>query len=235
MSWLTRPDQIALLRDKPVRNHQIAAVMTAAATTPPTAGGCCQRTAAPPHAITVSVVRANHPYDTFSKPMAWTVPAGLSPRDGSLSRATLQCVYLLECRVRRTVGGVAAGQNAMEARNFGISTDRACLEIEHVLYDAAVLRHTITVDFSGQPCVIRHVPTPEELARPEEPALPPALPADRRIEPARTVGAGRALSCTGSPCGHPAPSSGAGFCTWLRAVIRARLVSSRCCRMPWRS
>ncbi|WP_406349276.1 hypothetical protein OHA44_37045 [Streptomyces sp. NBC_00144] len=75
--------------------------------------------------------------------------------------------------MRRTVGGVATGQNDMEVRNFGISTDRARLEIEHVFYDADVLRHTITVDFSGQPCVTRQVPTPEELARPEEPALPP--------------------------------------------------------------
>ncbi|MFC9931712.1 hypothetical protein [Streptomyces sp. NPDC127190] len=54
-----------------------------------------------------------------------------------------------------------------------------CLEIEHVVYDADddVLRHTITVDFSGQPYVTRHVPTPDKLARRE---LPDA-PADRRI------------------------------------------------------
>ncbi|MFF3488759.1 hypothetical protein ACFYXC_36635 [Streptomyces sp. NPDC002701] len=59
--------------------------------------------------------------------------------------------------------------NAQEARDFGISTDRVCLQTEHVFCDADddVLRHTITVDYSGQPHVTRHVPTAEELVRRE--------------------------------------------------------------------
>ncbi|MFJ2915069.1 hypothetical protein ACIO8F_38035 [Streptomyces sp. NPDC087228] len=62
-------------------------------------------------------------------------------------------------------GSRARQMNDQEARDFGISTDRACLEIEHLFYD--ILRHTITVNLSGQPYVTRHVPTPEELARRE--------------------------------------------------------------------
>ncbi|MZF88244.1 hypothetical protein [Streptomyces sp. SID5643] len=71
--------------------------------------------------------------------------------------------------VRMVTGSRARQVTEQEARDFGISTDRVCLEIEHVFYDADddVLRHTITVDFSGQPYVTRHVPTPEELARRE--------------------------------------------------------------------
>ncbi|MFJ4865946.1 hypothetical protein [Streptomyces sp. NPDC088748] len=68
----------------------------------------------------------------------------------------------------RVITGTRARQvNDQEARDFGISTDRACLEIEQIFYDADadVLRHTITVDYSGQPHVTRYVPTPEELAR----------------------------------------------------------------------
>ncbi|WP_327687218.1 hypothetical protein [Streptomyces sp. NBC_00467] len=58
--------------------------------------------------------------------------------------------------------------NDQEARDFGISTDRVCLEIEHVFYDADdALRHTVTIDCSGHPYVTRHVPTPEKLVRRE--------------------------------------------------------------------
>ncbi|MEE1943090.1 hypothetical protein V1L54_27415 [Streptomyces sp. TRM 70361] len=70
----------------------------------------------------------------------------------------------------RVVTGTRARQvNEQEARDFGISTDRVCLEIEHVFYDVEddVLRQTVTVDYSGQPYVTRHVPAPEELARRE--------------------------------------------------------------------
>ncbi|WP_405392433.1 hypothetical protein OG596_34255 [Streptomyces sp. NBC_01102] len=70
----------------------------------------------------------------------------------------------------RMVSGTQARQvNDQEAHDFGISTDRLCLEIQHVFYDADddVLRHTVTVDYSGQPYITRHVPTPEELARHE--------------------------------------------------------------------
>lgn len=54
-----------------------------------------------------------------------------------------------------------------EATAFGISTD--FLEAERVFYDAGddVLRHTVTVDCSGQLYVTRRVPTSEELARRE--------------------------------------------------------------------
>ncbi|MFJ1958768.1 hypothetical protein ACIOGT_38140 [Streptomyces microflavus] len=68
----------------------------------------------------------------------------------------------------RVVTGTRARQvNDQEARDFGITTDRLCLEIQHVFYDAddGVLRHTVTVDYSGQPYVTRHVPPPQELAR----------------------------------------------------------------------
>lgn len=70
---------------------------------------------------------------------------------------------------RVVTGSRARKVNDQEAQDFGISTDRVCLEVEHVFYDADddVLRHTITVDYSGQPYVTRHVPTPEELARRE--------------------------------------------------------------------
>ncbi|MFE9334823.1 hypothetical protein [Streptomyces sp. NPDC006925] len=68
--------------------------------------------------------------------------------------------------VRMVTGTRARLVNDQEARDFGISTDRACLEIEQIFYDADddVLRHTVTVDYSGQSHVIRYVPTPEELA-----------------------------------------------------------------------
>ncbi|MFC5657688.1 hypothetical protein [Streptomyces nogalater] len=71
--------------------------------------------------------------------------------------------------VRMVTGTRARQVNDQEARDFGISTDRACLEIEQIFYDADddVLRHTITVDYSGQPYVTWHVPTAEELARRE--------------------------------------------------------------------
>ncbi|MEK8141637.1 hypothetical protein NKH18_00625 [Streptomyces sp. M10(2022)] len=71
--------------------------------------------------------------------------------------------------VRVITGSQARQVNDQEARDFGISTDRVCLEIEHIFYDADddVLRHTVTVDYSGQPYVTRHVPTLEELARRE--------------------------------------------------------------------
>ncbi|WP_111340011.1 UTRA domain-containing protein [Streptomyces sp. AC1-42W] len=71
--------------------------------------------------------------------------------------------------VRMVTGTRARRVNEQEAHDFGISTDRACLEIEQIFYDADddVLRHTITVDYSGQPHVTRHVPTAEELARRE--------------------------------------------------------------------
>ncbi|MFF2721289.1 hypothetical protein [Streptomyces sp. NPDC058011] len=62
-------------------------------------------------------------------------------------------------------GTQARQVNDQEAHDFGISTDRVGLEIQHVFYDADdVLRHTVTVDCSAQPYVTRHVPTPEELA-----------------------------------------------------------------------
>ncbi|MEU8672727.1 hypothetical protein AB0C71_38205 [Streptomyces anulatus] len=72
--------------------------------------------------------------------------------------------------VVRVVTGTQARQvNDQEAHHFGISTDRLCLEIQHIFYDADddVLRHMVTVDYSAQPYVTRHVPTPEELARHE--------------------------------------------------------------------
>uniref|UniRef100_UPI002F917E44 hypothetical protein n=1 Tax=Streptomyces sp. NBC_01562 TaxID=2975879 RepID=UPI002F917E44 len=71
--------------------------------------------------------------------------------------------------VRVFTGTTARQVNDQEARDFGISTERICLEIEHVFYDADddVLRHTITVDYSGHPYVTRYQPTPEDLARRE--------------------------------------------------------------------
>jgi hypothetical protein len=71
--------------------------------------------------------------------------------------------------VRVVTGTTVRAVNAREAADFGISTDRACLVIEHIFYDAEddVLRHTVTADFSGHPYVTRHVPTPEELAQRE--------------------------------------------------------------------
>ncbi|MFG2221033.1 MULTISPECIES: hypothetical protein [unclassified Streptomyces] len=50
--------------------------------------------------------------------------------------------------------------------DFGISTDRTCLEIQNIFYDADddVLRHTVTVDYSGRPYVTRYEPTLEEMA-----------------------------------------------------------------------
>ncbi|MGW1658432.1 hypothetical protein [Streptomyces atratus] len=73
--------------------------------------------------------------------------------------------------VRMVTGSRARQVNDQEAHDFGISTDRVCLEIEHIFYDADddddVLRHTVTVDYSGHSYVTRHRPTPEELARRE--------------------------------------------------------------------
>lgn len=90
-------------------------------------------------------------------------------------------------RPARMVTGTQARQvNSQEAHDFGISTDRVCLEIEHIFFDAAddVLRHTITVDYSGQPYVTRHVPTRRDscasssrpVARRGRPCLSPAKP-----------------------------------------------------------
>ncbi|MFD7102796.1 hypothetical protein [Streptomyces celluloflavus] len=56
----------------------------------------------------------------------------------------------------RVVTGTRARQvNDQEAQDFGISTERARLEIEHAFYDAEddVLRRTVTADYSGQPYV----------------------------------------------------------------------------------
>ena len=43
--------------------------------------------------------------------------------------------------------------NDQEGQDFGISTDRVCVEIEHVVYDAGddALRHTVTIHYSGHP------------------------------------------------------------------------------------
>lgn len=70
----------------------------------------------------------------------------------------------------RVVTGTTARQvNDQEARDFGISTERACLEIEQIFYDAEgdVLQHTVTVNYSGHPHVTRHRLTSEDLARRE--------------------------------------------------------------------
>ncbi|MFB8037085.1 hypothetical protein ACFC5Z_29975 [Streptomyces sp. NPDC056004] len=67
----------------------------------------------------------------------------------------------------RVITGTRARQvNDQEALDFGISTDRTCLEVQHIFYDADddVLRHTMTVDYSGRPYVTRYEPTPEEFA-----------------------------------------------------------------------
>ncbi|WP_018569518.1 GntR family transcriptional regulator [Streptomyces sp. PsTaAH-124] len=68
--------------------------------------------------------------------------------------------------VRIITGSRTRQVNGQEARDFGISTDRVCLETEQTFYDAEgdVLRHTVTVDFIGQPHVTRHAPGPDELA-----------------------------------------------------------------------
>ncbi|MFF0171239.1 hypothetical protein [Streptomyces prasinus] len=66
------------------------------------------------------------------------------------------------------VSGSRARQvSEQQASDFGISTDRVCLEIEHVFYDADedVLRHTVTVNYSGHPCTTWYQSTPEDLAR----------------------------------------------------------------------
>ncbi|GAA3289299.1 hypothetical protein GCM10020295_00850 [Streptomyces cinereospinus] len=62
-----------------------------------------------------------------------------------------------------------------EARDFGISTDRVCLEIEQNLFDADdVLRHTATVDFSGQLCTSPGTcPPPRNSRAASRPALLP--------------------------------------------------------------
>ncbi|MFH8470373.1 UTRA domain-containing protein [Streptomyces sp. NPDC017991] len=71
--------------------------------------------------------------------------------------------------VRVTTGSMARSVSDQEAQDFGISTDRACLVIEQVFYDAEddVLQHTVTVNYSGHPHEIRYQPTPEDLARRE--------------------------------------------------------------------
>ncbi|MGQ4725447.1 hypothetical protein [Streptomyces sp. E2N171] len=45
-------------------------------------------------------------------------------------------------------GSRARQVSEQEARDFGISADRVCLEIEQIFHDADddVLRHTVTVD-----------------------------------------------------------------------------------------
>ncbi|MFG3105101.1 hypothetical protein ACGFZL_31925 [Streptomyces sp. NPDC048182] len=83
----------------------------------------------------------------------WARPGAVEPPPGAPAGT-----------VRMVTGTRARQVNDQEARDFGISTERACLEIEQIFYDAdddVVLRHTITVDFSGTP----YVPSPEELAR----------------------------------------------------------------------
>ncbi|MFJ9380330.1 UTRA domain-containing protein [Streptomyces sp. NPDC101455] len=71
--------------------------------------------------------------------------------------------------VRVATGSMARFVNAEEAREFGISTERPCLVIEQVFYDAEddVLQHTVTVNYSGHPHEIRYQPTPEDRARHE--------------------------------------------------------------------
>lgn len=63
----------------------------------------------------------------------------------------------------RAITGTRVRQvHDQEARDFTLSTDRACLKIEQIFYDADddVLRHTITVDYSGLPHATRYVPHP---------------------------------------------------------------------------
>lgn len=71
--------------------------------------------------------------------------------------------------VRVATGSMARFVNAQEAQDFGISTERPCLVIEQVFYDAEddVLQHTVTVNYSGHPHVIRFQPSPEDLAQRE--------------------------------------------------------------------
>ncbi|MGX1913547.1 UTRA domain-containing protein [Streptomyces phaeochromogenes] len=71
--------------------------------------------------------------------------------------------------VRVATGTMARFVNAQEAQDFGISTERACLVIEQVFYDAEddVLQHTVTVNYSGHPHEVRYQPTPEDLAQRE--------------------------------------------------------------------
>ncbi|MEU6357009.1 hypothetical protein ABZ896_48225 [Streptomyces sp. NPDC047072] len=71
--------------------------------------------------------------------------------------------------VRVATGSLARFVNAEEARDFGISTERSCLVIEQVFYDAEddVLQHTVTVNYSGHPHEIRYQPTPDDLAQRE--------------------------------------------------------------------
>ncbi|CAL9297263.1 hypothetical protein ACFT1B_15880 [Streptomyces griseoincarnatus] len=71
-------------------------------------------------------------------------------------------------------GSRARQVSEQEARDFGISADRVCLEIEQIFHDADddVLRHTVTVDFSGQPYVTRHVPTLRNSRAARRPAFP---------------------------------------------------------------
>lgn len=71
--------------------------------------------------------------------------------------------------VRVATGSMARQVSDQEARDFGISTERACLVVEQVFYDAEddVLQHTVTVNYSGHPHEIRYQPTPKELAQRE--------------------------------------------------------------------
>ena len=71
--------------------------------------------------------------------------------------------------VRVATGSMARFVNAQEAQDFGISTERPCLVIEQVFYDAEdnVLQHTVTVNYNGHPHVTRHRLSAEELARRE--------------------------------------------------------------------
>jgi hypothetical protein len=71
--------------------------------------------------------------------------------------------------VRVATGSMARRVNAQEAQDFGISTERACLMIEQIFYDAEddVLQHTVTINYSGHPHEIRYQPAPEDLAHRE--------------------------------------------------------------------
>ncbi|MGJ5763126.1 hypothetical protein [Streptomyces galbus] len=65
--------------------------------------------------------------------------------------------------------GSAAGDHLVERAAERVLVGAVVEGVEQIFYDAEddVLRHTITLDYSGQPYVTRHVPTAEELARRE--------------------------------------------------------------------
>jgi hypothetical protein len=71
--------------------------------------------------------------------------------------------------VRVATSSMARRVNVQEAQDFGLSTDRPCLVIEQVFYDAEddVLQHTVTVNSSGHSHEIRYRPAPEDLAQRE--------------------------------------------------------------------